>query len=127
MQDHLRFTTDMLWVRRNQPALRSDSLRVARAHSIDRVIAIHRWIEGQGEDPLFAVNLQEFNRFGYRIGFPGAGTWREIFNSDYYEQFPNPSTIGNGGGISAEDVPWDGMPASAEITMPANGFIVFGR
>jgi 1,4-alpha-glucan branching enzyme len=127
MQDHSRFTTDMLWVRRNQPALRSDSLRVSRTHSIDRVIAIHRWIEGQGEDLLFALNLQEFNRFGYRIGFPGAGTWREIFNSDYYEQFPNPSTIGNGGGISAEDVPWDGMPASAEITMPANGFIVFGR
>jgi 1,4-alpha-glucan branching enzyme len=91
----------------------------SRAHSIDRVIAIHRWIEGQGADLLFAVNLQEFNRFGYRIGFPGAGAWREIFNSDYYEQFPNPSTIGNGGGISAENVP--------EITMPANGFIVFGR
>ena len=127
MQDHLRFTTDVLWLRRNQPALRGESLRVSRAHSIDRVIAIHRWIEGQGEDLLFAVNLQEFNRFGYRIGFPGAGAWREVFNSDYYEQFPNSSVIGNGGGISAENVPWDGMPASAEITMPANGFIVFGR
>jgi 1,4-alpha-glucan branching enzyme len=58
---------------------------------------------------------------------PGAGTWREIFNSDYYEQFPNPSVVGNNGSITAENVPWDGMPASAEITTPANGFIVFGR
>jgi 1,4-alpha-glucan branching enzyme len=127
MQDYLKFTCDLLWLRRGQPALRSESLRISRAHSIDRMIAIHRWIEGQGEDVLFAANLQEFNRFGYRIGFPGAGTWREIFNSDYYEQFPNPSVVGNNGNIIAENVPWDGMPASAEITIPTNGFIVFGR
>jgi 1,4-alpha-glucan branching enzyme len=126
-QDYLRFTQDLVRLRRNQPALRSDSLRVSRAHSIDRVMAIHRWIEGQGADLLIALNLQEFNRFGYRIGFPGGGFWREIFNSDFYEQFPNPGTTGNNGGITAEEVPWDGMPASAEITLPANGFVVFSR
>jgi 1,4-alpha-glucan branching enzyme len=127
MQDYLRFTQDLVGLRRNQPALRSDSLRVSRAHSIDRVMAIHRWIEGQGDDVLIALNLQEFSRFGYRIGFPGGGFWREIFNSDFYDQFPNAGTTGNHGGISAEDVAWDGMPASAEITLPANGFVVFSR
>lgn len=127
MQDYLKFTRDLVGLRRSQPALRSEWLRVSRAHSIDRVIAIHRWIEGQGDDALFAANLQEFNHFGYRIGFPGSGAWREIFNSDYYEQFPNPSVVGNNGGITAENVPWDGMPASAEITIPANGFVVFRR
>lgn len=127
MQDQLRFTQDLLWLRRNQPALRSDSMRVSRAHSIDRVLAIHRWIEGAGQDLLWVVNLQEFNRFGYRVGFPGAGGWSEYFNSDYYDQFPNASAAGNGGGITAENVAWDGLPASAEITIPANGFIVFGR
>jgi 1,4-alpha-glucan branching enzyme len=126
-QDYLRFTQDLVRLRRNQPALRSDSLRVSRANSIDRVMAIHRWIEGQGDDVLIALNLQEFNRFGYRIGFPGGGFWREIFNSDFYEQFPNAGTTGNGGGITAEEVPWDGMPASAEITLPANGFVGFSR
>ncbi|HEX2711383.1 MAG TPA: alpha amylase C-terminal domain-containing protein [Candidatus Acidoferrales bacterium] len=127
MQDYLKFIRDLLRLRRSQPALRGESLRVSRAHSIDRVIAIHRWIEGQGDDVLLAANLQEFNRFSYRIGFPGSGAWREIFNSDYYEQFPNPSVVGNNGGIAAENVPWDGMPASAEITIPANGFVVFCR
>ena len=126
-QDYLSFTRDLVRLRRNQPALRGDSLRVSRAHSIDRVLAIHRWIEGQGADVLVVANLQEFNRFGYRVGFPGGGAWREIFNSDFYEQFPNPGTVGNGGGIFAENVAWDGMPASAEITLPANGFIVFAR
>jgi 1,4-alpha-glucan branching enzyme len=127
MQDYLQFTKELLWLRRNQPALRSDSLRVSHSHSIDRVMAIHRWIEGQGEDLLIALNLQEFNRFGYRIGFPGEGFWREIFNSDFYDQVPNPGTIGNYGGITAESIPWDSMPSSAEITLPANGFIVFSR
>ena len=127
MQDYLRFTQDLVGLRRNQPALRSDSLRVSRANSIDRVMAVHRWIEGQGDDVLIALNLQEFNRFSYRIGFPAGGFWREIFNSDFYDQFPNAGTIGNDGGITAEEVPWDGMPASAEITLPANGFVVFSR
>ncbi len=127
MRDHLRFTQDLLKLRRDQPALRSDSLRVSRAESIDRVMAIHRWIEGSGQDLLVVLNLQEFNRYGYRVGYPGAGRWREYFNSDFYDQFPNPSVAGNGGGIDAENVAWDGMPASAEITIPANGFVVFGR
>jgi 1,4-alpha-glucan branching enzyme len=76
---------------------------------------------------LIALNLQEFKRFGYRLGFPGGGFWREIFNSDFYDQFPNADTTGNRGGLTAEDVSWDGMPASAEITLPANGFVVFAR
>jgi 1,4-alpha-glucan branching enzyme len=125
--DYLQFTRDPFWLRRNQAALRSDSLRVSRAHSVDRVMAIHRWIEGEGSDVLLVLNMQEFNRFGYRVGFPGAGAWREIFNSDYYEQFLNPAVIGNGGSISAENVLWDGMPASAEIVIPANGLVVFAR
>ncbi|MGH8056495.1 MAG: alpha amylase C-terminal domain-containing protein [Candidatus Entotheonellia bacterium] len=127
MRDHLRFCQDLLWLRRLQPALRSESLRVSTASSLDRVLAIHRWIEREGRDLLCVANLQEFNRFQYRIGFPTAGGWREVFNSDYYEHFPNPAVTGNGGGILADGVGWDGMPASAEITIPANGFLVFAR
>ena len=126
-QDYLHFTRDLVRLRRNQPALRGDSLRVSRAHSIDRVLAIHRWIEGVGDDVLLVANLQELNRFGYRVGFSGGGNWREIFNSDFYEQFPNPATVGNAGSIFAQNVAWDGMPASAEITIPANGFVAFAR
>jgi len=46
---------------------------------------------------------------------------------DFYDQFPNEGTPGNHGGITAEGVAWDGMPASAEITLPANGAVVFSR
>ena len=92
------------------------------------MIAVDRWIEGVGQDVLFVANLQEQNRFGYRVGFPAAGRWREVFNSDAYDGFPNPNSVGNLGEVSAEDgYGWDGMPASAAITVAANGFDVFAR
>ena len=127
MQDYLQFTKDLVALRRARPALRGEQLRVSTADSFQRVMAIHRWIDGVGDDTLFVFNLQEFNRFGYRIGFPGAGQWREIFNSDFYDQMPNANTAGNGGSIFADGQGWDDMPTSADITIPANGFVVFSR
>ena len=61
------------------------------------------------------------------MGFPAGGPWREIFNSDVYDTMPNPAAVGNGGAVTADDLPWDGMPASSAITLPANGFIIFAR
>src|SRR5262249_48806685 len=96
-RDYLAFCCDLIALRRRLPALRSESLRVSTRNSLDRVIAIHRWIEGSGEDVLVVANLQEQSRFGYRIGVPSAGTWREVFNSDGYEAFPNRQAVGNAG------------------------------
>jgi 1,4-alpha-glucan branching enzyme len=127
MQDYLEFTKALINLRRARPVLRGEQLRVSTADNFTRVMAIHRWIDGVGEDMLFVFNLQEFNRFGYRIGFPGFGRWSEIFNSDFYDQMPNSTTAGNGGGIFANGQTWDGMPTSADITIPANGFVVFTR
>ena len=128
MRDHLTFCRDLIRLRRAQPALRSESLHVSTRNSLDRVIAIHRWIEGSGQDVLVVANLQEQNRSGYRVGFPSGGVWRELFNSDVYDRFPNPNAVGNDGAVTADaGFGWDGMPASAAIALPANGFIVFGR
>jgi 1,4-alpha-glucan branching enzyme len=128
MRDHLAFCRDLIHLRGAQAALRSESLRVSTRNSLDRVIAIHRWIEGSGQDLLVVANLQEQSRSGYRIGFPSGGVWRELFNSDVYDGFPNSNAVGNDGAVTAQGgFGWDGMPASAAITLPANGFIVFGR
>jgi hypothetical protein len=127
MQDYLHFCRDLVWLRRNNASLKSEALRVGTRNSVDRVMSIHRWIEGVGADLLLVANLQEMNHFGYRIGFPGGGRWREVFNSDFYDTFPNPHTVGNGGSIETDGLGWDGMPASAQINLPANGFIVFTR
>jgi 1,4-alpha-glucan branching enzyme len=127
MRDHLSFCRDLIRLRRALPALRSESLHVTARHSFDRVIAIHRWIEHSGQDVLMVANLQEQPRFAYRVGFPSGGRWRELFNSDAYDPFPNPDAIGNAGAVTADGPGWDGLPTSAAITLPANGFIVFAR
>jgi 1,4-alpha-glucan branching enzyme len=128
MRDYLAFYSDLVRLRRDRPALRGESLNVWVPNALDRVLVIHRWIEGVGEDVLFIANLQESNRYGYRVGFPSGGRWREIFNSDFYDNLPNGQAVGNGGSVLSQDgYSWNGMPSSAAITLPANGFVVFSR
>jgi 1,4-alpha-glucan branching enzyme len=68
------------------------------------------------------------NRFGYRTGFPSAGLWREVFNSESYDGFPNPGAVGNAGATAAANLDWDGVvSASAALTLPASNFFVFAR
>jgi hypothetical protein len=57
----------------------------------------------------------------------GAGSWREVFDSDVDDNWVNPVVAGNGGGIDASGPPRHGFPASASIVIPANGFVVFAR
>ena len=97
------------------------------AHDQNRVLAFHRWVEGTGEDVIVVVHLAPFNRFDYRIGFPGGGEWREIFNSDVYEQWVNPNVVGNGGRVLADPQPMHGFDYSAALTLPANSVLVFAR
>ena len=101
MQDHLRFTRELIALRRNFRALRSDSINVFHVHDGNRVLAFHRWIEGEGEDVVVVASLNEQTQYSYQLGFPGGGQWREVFNSDVYDNWVNPMVAGNGGGVEA--------------------------
>jgi 1,4-alpha-glucan branching enzyme len=127
MLDHLRFTGELIGLRRQYPGLRGQGFRVVHSDDQDRVLAFQRWVEGEGHDVIVVVHLSTFNRFGYRIGFPGAGEWREIFNSDVYENWVNPHVIGNGGRVFAELHPLHGFGCSAGLALPANSILVFAR
>jgi 1,4-alpha-glucan branching enzyme len=127
MLDHVRFTRELIGLRWRHPALRGQGFRVVHAHDQNRVLAFHRWVEGEGRDVIVVVHLATFNRFGYRIGFPGEGEWREIFNSDVYENWVNPGAVGNGGRVSAEPDPLHGFSHSAALVLPANSILVFAR
>ena len=87
MLDHVRFTRELIELRWRHPGLRGQGFRVVHAHDANRVLAFHRWVEGVGQDVIVVVHLATFHRFGYRIGFPGDGEWREVFNSDVYENW----------------------------------------
>jgi 1,4-alpha-glucan branching enzyme len=127
MTDHLRFTQDLLQLRRNQPALRGDNVHPFYASDTDRVLAFHRWLEGTGQDVIVVATLAESTWYNYELGFPAAGFWAEVFNSDVYDNWVNPWVAGNGGGVQANGGPLHGFAASASVVIPANGVVVFAR
>jgi 1,4-alpha-glucan branching enzyme len=127
MVDHLRFTRELLRVRWQCPGLRGNGFRVIHVHDHNRVLAFHRWVDGRGDDVVVLAHLSTFSRFDYRIGFPHGGEWREIFNSDVYENWVNPNVTGNGGRVFATADPRHGFDQSASLTLPASSLLVFAR
>jgi 1,4-alpha-glucan branching enzyme len=126
MVDFLRFTQDLIRLRWNQPAIRSSAIRVSHVHNDNRILAFHRWLEGEGRDVVVLVSLNDRSLYNYAIGFPRAGRWAEVFNSDVYDNWVNPSVTGNGGQIFANGGPMHGFANSAAIAIPPNSIVVFG-
>ena len=76
----------------------------------------------EDEIAVFLFNFTPVPREGYRFGLPVGGPWTERLNSDA-ERYGG-GNIGNGGLIDSEDVPFHGMPASAELTLPPLGVLI---
>ena len=76
---------------------------------------------------IVVASFAEHTWYGYELGFPCGGHWREVFNSDVYDNWVNPVVAGNGGGTEASGGPLHGLAASAGIVIPANGVVVFTR
>jgi 1,4-alpha-glucan branching enzyme len=131
MADHLRFTQDAVRLRNQQPALRGEGLNVFYTSDPDRVIAFQRWVPGAGQDVVVVATLSESTWWGYQLGFPSAGLWVEVFNSDAYDSCNangvsvNPQVAGNAGGVTAGGPGMHGLAASASVVIPANGVVVF--
>jgi 1,4-alpha-glucan branching enzyme len=119
-------------LRRMQPAMRGEGCNPFYVHNEDRVIAVQRWIEGEGRDVVVVASLNEMAHFGYRLPFPVAGYWFEVFNSEAYDSMPadggyNTNATGNPFGINSDGAPLGGLPHSAVLNIPANGALVFAR
>jgi 1,4-alpha-glucan branching enzyme len=127
MRDFLRFTRELIAVRRQYPALRSEGVALIHAHDDNRVLAFQRWVPDAGGDVVVVVSLANDTKYGYEVGFPAGGYWREVFNSDVYERWVNPNAAGNGGGVQADGPPRHGLACSAALTIPANAILVFAR
>jgi 1,4-alpha-glucan branching enzyme len=126
MSDQFRFTQDFIRLRWNCPALRGQWINSYYSSNSDRVIAFHRWIEGQGQDVVVVASLNDNPFFGYELGFPRSGHWGELFNSDVYDNWVNPLAVGNYGGIDVGGAPMHGLPYSVAITVPPRAILVFG-
>jgi 1,4-alpha-glucan branching enzyme len=60
-------------------------------------------------------------RSGYRIGGPRPGRYAELLNSDALQY--GGSGVGNAEGVAGEEIPWQGKPYSAAVTLPPLGVL----
>ena len=127
MRDFLRFVQELIRLRWQLPALRGEGYSLIYAHDDDRVLAFERYLPGIGQNVVVVAHLGDGNKFGYSIGFPRPGHWREAFNSDVYQNWVNPAATGNGGGIDATGGPLHDRPCSAALTLPANSILIFAQ
>jgi len=77
------------------------------------------------EELVVILNFTPMPRENYRIGVPGSGYYREIFNSDstYY----GGSDIGNGGCVASEPKSWMDRDNSINIVLPPLAAVVFKK
>jgi 1,4-alpha-glucan branching enzyme len=76
------------------------------------------------EDFVVVVsNFTPVPRFGYRIGVPRGGFYRELLNTD--SALYGGSNLGNAGGLPADGVPWHGHGHSLCLTVPPLATIYF--
>ena len=80
------------------------------------VIAFQRRARNQDNAIIVVCNFTPVVRDEYRVGVPRPGYYREILNTDsgYYWG----SGAGNGGGVNAEPIPWNGKPWSINLRLP---------
>jgi 1,4-alpha-glucan branching enzyme len=83
----------------------------------------------RGRDPdqlaVIVCNFTPIPRLGYRVGVPMPGVYAERINTD--STFYGGSNVGNGGGISAEPLPWHGRPCSIALALPPLATVILER
>jgi 1,4-alpha-glucan branching enzyme len=120
--DFVRFTSELIALRRGHPALTSDGCAIVHVHDGNRVLAFHR-SDGAGDEVMVVCSLHETPWDDYAIGFPASGPWRLVFDSEIYDG----DAAASAGDVIADGPAMHGQPASARITIPANGLLVFAK
>ncbi|MDQ6773607.1 MAG: 1,4-alpha-glucan branching protein GlgB [Candidatus Dormibacteraeota bacterium] len=122
-----RWVSDLNRLVRSDPAL----------HELDFDPAGFSWIDAndseqsvasvlrsaRGGHVLAAFNFTPVPRYGYRMGVPVAGYWKEALNSDSTDY--GGSGLGNLGGVRTDDLATHGRPASLLLTLPPLAAIYF--
>jgi 1,4-alpha-glucan branching enzyme len=112
---------DLVRLRRNwfdtTRGLRGGGVRVFHVDREAQFVAFHRWDKGgPRDDVVVALNISTHGRTGMRIGLPRQGCWRVRHNGDWRGYDPDFSDWFSGD-VEADLTGWDGMPASAEVSV----------
>jgi 1,4-alpha-glucan branching enzyme len=82
----------------------------------ESLLTFSRHGDAAGDIAVIIAAFTPVPRYGFRIGLPKGGIWREAINTD--AACYGGANIGNHGQIEAEPMPWDGQPFSAVLTVP---------
>jgi 1,4-alpha-glucan branching enzyme len=101
-----------MWARDNDPG---GFEWIDASDAEHNVVSFLRW-DHEGNPIAVIMNFSGAPVGPHRIALPFAGTWDEVVNTDAVEY--GGSGVGNLGAVTATDTPWQGRPASAELTIP---------
>ena len=100
-----------------------DGFRWVVLDDADQSVYAYLRLSGTEASPVLVVcNFTPVPRYGYRLGVPQGGAWREVMNTD--AAIYGGSNVGNAGSVIADDVPSHNLPASLLLTLPPLSTIV---
>ncbi|MCG2806462.1 MAG: alpha amylase C-terminal domain-containing protein [Propionicimonas sp.] len=106
--------------------LTGGGVRVFHNNDDANLLAFQRWRDhGIGDDVVVVANLTNTARGMYRIGFPAPGKWQLLLNSDalvYSDAFSDHPSAD----VVASQDDYDGLQASAEITIGPYSLLIYG-
>ena len=117
-----RLVRDLNHVYRGEPALfevdfEPQGFRWIDASNADaNVIVFARFARDPARHLVCLCNLSPVPRFGYRVGLPAGGSYREVLNTD--SRYYGGSDLGNLGAVRSTPTPWHGLGYSATVTLP---------
>lgn len=117
-----RFVKDLNTLYKNEPALHEDDFEwtgftwIDANDSDNSVFSFMRNAKFSDEFVIVISNFTPVVRYGYRVGVPQAGRYREILNSDSIHYWG--SNMGNAGNVVTEDVSFHGYGQSVVLTLP---------
>ena len=89
------------------------------------IISFLRRARNPEDELIFVCNFTPMPRYGYRVGAPRGGYWREVLNSDSSTYAG--SNQGNAGGVEALPESTHGRPFSLSLTLPPLGIVILKR
>lgn len=125
-----KLVRDLNRVYRSHPALyrrdhASDGFRWLDANDWERSIFAYVRSAPDAEKCYIGVNATPVPREGYRMGVAEPGYYHELINTD--SEVYSGSNAGNKGGVHSQAIPWQGLPHSIQVTLPALATVIFSR
>jgi 1,4-alpha-glucan branching enzyme len=126
-----RWVRDLNGIYRGEPALHELDFDQAGFEWVDftdadkSIISYLRKGSSTEDVVLVVCNFTPIPRWGYHIGVPVGGLWREILNSDGREY--GGGGLGNAGGVEALPEPFHGHGQSLSLTLPPLAVLFFKK